>query len=99
MVDKSILVDELSIECQLCHSVSELREWEEKTYGACVTREMRRKYTSLKEIKAYGKKHGASYKCPKCDGWSRGCQLLLRAEDGEVIKGLGGHPISGLGGL
>ena len=88
MIDKNI-----DIECGWCQQASRAEEWEENTYKECITREMRRAYTSIYKEKAFKRKTEAFYKCPKCNKWIRGSKLKIVNTEDENLTKLGGEPI------
>jgi len=54
---------------------------------------MRRAYTKLYKVEAFKRKTDTFYKCPKCENWSRGCQLAIVDTDDERLLRLGREPV------
>lgn len=96
MVDESVLKGDIDLECQMCFTKSGILDWEKSTYEACHTREMRRKFTTLRSVKAYRKKKGSCYKCPSCGRWVNGDCLIIWDENGNKVEGLAGHSMLSL---
>ena len=83
------------IECQWCQLPSYLENWENTTYSACTSRDMRRAYMHLTEVKAFYHNSGKFYKCPNCSKWLKGSQLIVKSTDIKLSK-LGREPIVAL---
>lgn len=81
------------VECQWCNIKSKAIEWNDLTFAQCFTREMKRAFRNIYDIKVWGNNSKNFYKCPNCGMWSRGNQLILFDEAGEKTRGLGGRPI------
>ena len=81
------------VRCQWCNTDTAAKEWNDITYSECITREMKRAFKPIFDIKVWGKGSDHFYKCPKCGMWSKGNQLLLIRPDGSVQRGLGGFPV------
>lgn len=88
---KSLRAD-LQIRCQRCDKISMLKEWDNNTYKQCVNREMKRLYMHLYNPKAFNKRTGKFYKCPKCGEWLGGHQLYVISDNPEE-SALGGESI------
>ena len=86
---RRVLHELTEVICPWCHEKSTVKEWDDNTYKCCTSREMRRLYLSIKEVKAFYKGSGKYYKCPKCNMWSEGCNLRMDTCDPELIR-LGG---------
>ena len=81
------------IKCQWCNETANLDNWEQSTYRECKSREMKRKYTSLYDVRAFKHTSKTFYKCPCCGKWLRGSQLTITdAKNSEHLK-LGGESI------
>lgn len=79
--------------CKWCFNESTLSEWNDLTYSKCTNREMKRKFTSLSDEKAFMKKSDTFYICPKCYKWSRGSEIrVINTKNQKLIK-LGVHLI------
>ena len=85
--------DDSLIRCPWCQGEMKAIDWDTKTYGACISREMKRAFKSVKDRKVWGKESKHYYMCPDCSMWSRGNQLKLIDDSGNVIRGIGGQPI------
>ena len=81
------------IRCQWCQFEFTAEKWNDTTFKECKSREMRRAFKSIFDTKRFAKDSQNFYKCPHCDMWSRGNQLILLDDNGEVIKGIGGSPV------
>lgn len=88
-----MLNNKLHIMCGWCGKHSELVDWNAITYEKCTNREMKRAYTQLSNERAFDKKSDTFYMCPKCEKWSRGCQLKIVDTDDERLKRLGNVPV------
>lgn len=77
---------EEQVKCPRCSRVSSLGAWDDKTYGMCTSREMRRAFKSLTNEKSFKQSADTFYICPKCNSWSRGSQLIIESEDKELRK-------------
>lgn len=80
------------VRCPRCGKTSSLRDWDDKSYKACLSREMRRAFVHLKNEKAFKRSTDTFYLCPKCNNWSRGSQLTIESEDIKLKK-LGREPL------
>lgn len=81
---------ESSVKCPWCSRVSSAEIWNDNTLSECRSREMRRAFKSIYTTQVWGKTSQNFYKCPSCNSWSRGNELVLLDEHGEIVKGLGG---------
>ena len=79
------------IRCGWCLKESTLGEWNDLTYSKCTNREMKRDFTQLTDSKAFLRKSDTFYLCPKCNKWSRGCQLKIVDSDNPALNRLGGE--------
>lgn len=88
-----MIKDDNKIQCGWCNTKSTAEEWEDNTLKECKSREMRRAYTSIMNVKTYRRDANTFYKCPHCERWSRGCQLsIVDTEDKALLK-LGRQPV------
>ena len=81
------------VKCQWCQADHTAEEWNDITLGECKSREMRRAFKAIFDVKVFGKNSKSFYKCPSCGMWSRGNQLIPLGEDGKKLPGLGGSPV------
>lgn len=81
------------VQCPWCSDIEKAEVWNDGTYKECKSREMRRAFKPLFELQVWSKKSQHFYKCPSCGIWSRGNQLKLIDEEGNVVKSVGGQPI------
>lgn len=81
------------IQCQWCGKNSEASEWNLNTFNQCYTREMRRAFKPVYNLKVWGRDSKNFYKCPKCGVWSRGNQLILLKDDGGTAENIGRNPV------
>lgn len=78
------------VECSWCGEKATLGEWNDLTYSKCTNREMKRAFTPLTSEKAFLRKSDTFYLCPKCNAWSRGCNLSIVDTDDKKLLSLGG---------
>ena len=84
---------ESRVKCPWCLGDYEANTWNEETYGECKSREMRRAFKPIFDIKVWGDHSDHFYKCPSCGMWSKGNQLMLLDINNNVIKSIGCKPI------
>lgn len=85
-----MISNEERLECGWCGETHTLGDWDKVTFEGCRSREMKRAFTTLRKEKAYSKGNASYYKCPGCESWCRGNQLIFK---NPVYKKLGGQPI------
>lgn len=88
------ITEDSSVKCQWCRLVNTAKKWNDITYEQCISREMRRAFRSIYDMQVWGKDSDHFYKCPSCNIWSRGNQLILIDDEGNNVSGIGGQPIS-----
>lgn len=74
------------IKCPLCKNINKLTLWDASTHDQCDTREKRRAYISLEEIKAYGRRSGLVFMCPSCTNYVDGFKLKPFIEENGKSK-------------
>lgn len=67
--------------CPGCKAESTLREWDDTTKEACVTREMRRDFRSILECRNWGRGITRYYMCPKCRGMFTTSSLRFKPKE------------------
>ena len=81
------------VKCQWCTKTARAQEWNDNSYKECTSREMRRDYRDIFDIRMWYKNSTHYYKCPHCSMWSRGDQLLLLDDNGGIVRSIGCQPI------
>lgn len=82
-----------TVRCQWCQADALAKEWNDGTFAACTSRELRRDFRPITYSKAWKRNAEFYYKCPNCGAWSRGDQLLVIDKDGKPVRGIGGSPL------
>ena len=82
----------LDVKCPWCGKTSHLGDWNDSTYNRCTSREMKRAFTNLTDKRAFMKNSDTFYICPKCEQWSRGCQLSIVNTENKSLLSLGRQP-------
>lgn len=88
-----MLAEDEHIKCNWCNSVSTAKNWNDETFNCCNNREMKRKFLSIFNEKAFSKNGQKYYKCPVCKNWSKGSQLSIVDTDNRYLLSLGGEPV------
>lgn len=94
MANKNSLVKENSqVKCQWCSGITDAKSWNAETFKQCSSREMKRAFKDIYNIQVWLKNSDNYYKCPKCGTWSRGNQLILLDNKGNIVRSVGNVPI------
>lgn len=93
MNNKIILTDDINVVCPWCKHRDTLKNWNESTFNACVTREQKRAFRSLKNNRVWSKDSDYFYVCPICGKWCRGNKLKAITNELKEIEELGGLPL------
>lgn len=84
----------MKIICPWCCKDSTVEEWDNESFQACKSREMKRNYISLEKDKAYKRGTDTYYCCPKCKQWSGGWKIVLIRKEGDTDKVIICNPVT-----
>lgn len=84
---------ESMIECPWCNCSNLAEKWNNLTFEQCTTREMRRAFKDIYNLKVWGSESKNFYICPECKMWIRGNQLILLDDNNQRVKEIGGRAV------